>query len=222
MNWAEIFNLYYTLYRLEAQVPDASDDEYAIALRLSREAIDRWSRYEDTFWSELYAVAALTTDGTGTYTAPTNMLKPAGQIQIGNRHVAIIDPNEAQFQGAQSRYAFFTGNSSSGYTLNLNPATNTAGQPISFLYFKKPTQMVNAASVPDMSNPEYIVHRMLAMRFRGSRNWTAYQTALRDSEDILKTMKLENDTGTAANPFSLPDRSGAVFGADGNSNSFWT
>jgi hypothetical protein len=62
-----------------------------------------------------------------------------------------------------------------------------------------------------MSNPYFIVHRMLANRYRVSRN-PFYTDALRDAENALGKMKMANDSGNWADPWSVQDRSGTNWG----------
>lgn len=126
---------------------------------------------------------------------------------------ALLEPQEAQFKIDQGRYAYFTGDPNNGFTLNLNPAPPSAlnGMDIDFVYYKTPTLITTGSDVPEMENPYFIVHRMLANRFRASRN-PYYQAALRDSEDMLRIMQAENNSGSYANPWKLQDNSGASFG----------
>jgi hypothetical protein len=53
---------------------------------------------------------------------------------------------------------------------------------------------------------------MLAQRFRVSRN-PYYSSALRDAEDALRIMQMDNNSGNWADPWSVPDRSGSVWGS---------
>lgn len=228
MNFTEIFAAFYTLYRGEEEVPDSSDPEYTIALRLANEAINRWAKYDGTYWKELFTTNLnADSDGdqtiesaTATYDAPSDMQEAGGFIKLkdsnGNTTATypIIEPQDAQFKGDQGRYAYFTGDPNNGYVLNLNPSpdANLAGKSIDYVYYKKPTVLVRGNDVTEMADPYFIVHRILAQRFRVSRNWSAYQTAFRDAEDALKIMKMDNDSGNWANPFKLPDNSGSSWG----------
>lgn len=215
MQFDEIFEAYYTLYRAESETPDTSDDEYIVAMRLANEAIQRWANYDGTYWKELFAQGTLSSvSGTNTYTAPSDMQEVGGFIKLGMTSVRIVDPQEKQFQGDMGNYVFFTGNPGNGYTLNFNRGVTVDGvNNITFTYYKKPDLITAGTDIPEMSNPYFMVHRMLAQRFRVSRN-PYYQSALRDSEDALKIMKMDNDSGSWANPFSVPDRSGTVWGSD--------
>lgn len=227
MDYNAIFTAYYRQYRAEATVPTSSDDEYTIGLSLANEAISRWANYDSTYWKELFTTAqenstggvVTITAGTSTYAAPTAMREAGGFVRIkdgsGNtlRSYPILDPQEAQFKSDDAQYCYFTGNPTDGFTLHLNPSPDTAidGMDIDYVYYKKPTEFTTGTSETEMSNPYFIVHRMLANRFRASRN-PYYSSALRDAEDALKIMKLDNDSGSWSNPWSLPDNSGTQWG----------
>lgn len=218
MDYDTIFAQYHTLYRGEAQVPDSSDDEYVIGMRFANDAIRRWAYYDDTYWNELFTVATSgpTVAGTSTYSAPANMAQPGGYVKLKNAgitqsHIPIIEPNEAQNRNDMSRYCYFTGDANNGYTLHLNPAPDTSGLTIEYVYYKNPTLITTGTDKPEMSNPDFIVNHMLANRLRNTRN-PYYTTAKRDAENYLGQMKMNNVSGSWSNPWSVPDNSGGVFG----------
>lgn len=226
MTFTEIFEAYYNLYRAEETTPATTDAEYTIAIRLANEAINRWAAYDNTYWNELFTthqvdntgVQTITT-GTTSYAASTNMREAGGFVRVndstGNmvQRYPIIQPNEAQFKADQSTYAYFTGDPGGGFTLHINPAPPASlnGLDIDYIYYKKPTLVTTGSSVPQMTDPYFMVSRMLANRFRTSRN-PYYQTALRDSEDLLRIMQMTNNSGTWANPWKVADNSSAMFG----------
>lgn len=224
MNFDEIFRAYYTLYRSEAEAPNSEDDEYTVALAYANEAINRWANYDNTYWKELFVqlsdsdtqtIAADTTD----YAAPSDMQEPGGYVSIKDaqgatlRRYPVVEPQEGQFRSDNSSYAFFTGNPNSGFTLHINPMPDSSivDQTIDYVYYKKPTKMTKGSNKPDMSDPYFMVHRMLANRFRGSRN-PYYGSAKSESENALKQMQLDNNSGSWANPWKLPDNSGTSWG----------
>lgn len=230
MTYDDIFAAYYTQYRLESEIPDSTDDEYTIGLRLANEAINRWSNYDGTYWKELFttlqastqvspALVTTITAGTTTYTAPTDFKEAGGSVRLLNsdgviqRRYQIINPEEVQFKDQNAQFAYFTGSPSTGFVLNLNTAPDSAlnGMDIDYDYYKKPTEFTTGTDISEMSEPYFIVHRMLANRFRGSRN-PYYTSAKADAEDVLKTMQLDNNSGTWANPWQLADTSGTSWG----------
>lgn len=228
-----IFQLYYTLYRAEKTVPISTDDEYVLAMRFANEAIARWSHYDGTYWKELFTTVVAEGEGTvistgvTDYDAPENFREAGGFIKIldanGNtiRNYPIIEPQDAQFRGDQSPYAFFTGDPGNGATLHLNPSPDAAlnGLRINYVYYKKPTEFTAGGDETECPNTEYICHRMLAMRYRASRN-PYYQDAMNDAEDALKTMQMDNNSGSWADPWKLADNSGAQFGAESGGSFF--
>lgn len=228
MDYDEIFEAYYTQYRTEADVPNSSDDEYKIGLPLANEAINRWSRYDGTYWKELYSTLIDADDGDKTvvsgqltYVAPSDMKEAGGFVRLYNaqgatlRRYPIIEIQDAQFRNDNSMYCYFSGNPGNGFTLHLNPAPDASvnGTVMQYVYYKQPTKFTTGTDISEMNDPYFIVHRMLANRFRGSRN-PYYDSAKGDAEDVLKTMQMDNNSGNWADPWKLADNSGAQFGAD--------
>jgi hypothetical protein len=218
--------MFYTLYRAEAEVPTSSDDEYTIAMRFANEAVARWATYDNTYWKVLFKTAQTAstggvvtiTDGNTSYAAPTAFKEAGGFIKIKNSAgttvltYPIIEPQEAQFKNDNSKYAYFTTAAGGAATLHLNPSpSGMTGQLIDYVYYAKPTEFTTGSDITECPNVEFIVHRMLGMRFRASRN-PYYQSAMDDAEDALHIMKMDNDSGNWASPWKVPDHSGSQWG----------
>ena len=230
MNWNTIFETYYGLYRAEADTPASTDDEYTVALILSREAITRWSNYDGTYWKELFTTlqsstqvlpALVTTVSTGvsTYDAPTDMREAGGFVKLldanGNtvHSYPVVEVEQIQFKSDNASYCYFTGDPNNGFVLHLSPSpdANLNGLEIDYTYYKKPTYFTTGTDMTEMADPMFIVHRMLANRFRVSRN-PYYSSAKIDAEDCLRTMQADNNSGNWADPWKLQDNSGSVWG----------
>lgn len=231
MTFDDIFQAYYTVFRADSDVPTSTDDEYTVGLRLANEAINYWKAYDSTYWKELFTtlqsstqtVPALTTTistGVTTYTAPTDFSEAGGFVKIINSDGNVVqkypikEPQEVQFLGDDSDYCYFTGDPANGYVLHLNPSptSNYNGMDIDYVYYKNPTELTTGTSTTEMSNPYFIVHRMLAQQFRASRN-PYYSSALKDSENTIRTMQLSNNSGNWANPPTMTENSGSQWGA---------
>lgn len=227
MDLDELFSAYYTLYRVEADVPNSTDDEYKVFVGLSREAINRWSNFDNTFWKELWQTLQIAQDGDLTivaaqneYACPGDMRIAGGKIRLfdGNGvtklRIPIIEPQDTQFMSDTARYAFFTGDPNNGFILTINGdiTADMVGLNINYVYYRKPDLLVIGEDLPQMSQPYFIIHRSLANRFRGSRN-PYYQSAKNDAEDVLKTMQIENNSGNWSDPWKLADNSSGRFGA---------
>lgn len=100
-----------------------------------------------------------------------------------------------------------------GFTLNLNPAPTSSlnGMDIDYDYYKKATEFTTGDTRTEVPNPYFIVHRMLASRFRGSRN-PFRGDAKADAENAVRIMQLKNNSGTWANPWTMADTSGSTWG----------
>lgn len=221
-----IFAIFYSLYRGEADTPTSTDDEYIVALALSKEAISRWANYDGTYWKELFTTFSRSTElglqtttiaGTSTYACPEDMREAGGYVKLKDsdgydvESYEILEPEQVQFRNEDARYCYFTGDPNNGFTLNLNPVPTISGLTIDYTYYKKPTYFTTGTDKTEMADPMFIVHRMLANRFRVSRN-PYYSSAKLDAENCLKTMQADNNSGTWANPWALPDHSGSIFG----------
>lgn len=223
MNFDAIFTAYYTQYRAEQTPPASTDPEYTIALRFANDAIHRWANYDGVYWKELHATDTSKTvlAATTTYAAPTNFKEAGGFVKLKNSdgktvsRIPIVEPQEAQFKNENSSFCYFTGSPVSGYSLELNrtPSASDVGLTIEYNYYKKPTDFAIGTSITEVPIPDFIIYHMLAHRFRASRNWSAYQTAKRDAEDLLKIMQMDNNSGSWANPWKLADNSGSSWGA---------
>lgn len=226
----DIFEQYYTLYRGESDTPTSTDDEYIVALALSKEAITHWANYDGTYWRELFTtlqdstqvsptlVTTITT-GDSTYVAPTDMREAGGFVKLkdsdGNTVTTypILEVQDVQFRDDNAKYCYFTGDPNNGFTLHLNPAPDASlnGLDIDYVYYKKPTYFTTGTDKTEMADPMFIVHRMLANRFRVSRN-PYYNSAKIDAENCLRIMQADNNSGNWANPWQLADNSGSVWG----------
>lgn len=100
-----------------------------------------------------------------------------------------------------------------GYKLHLNPAPTSSlnGLRIEYVYYKNPTFFTTGTSTTEMANPFFVVHRILAMQLRAARN-PYYSSALKDSENTIRLMQLDNNSGSWDNPASMSDTSGTSWG----------
>lgn len=227
MDYTSIFTAYYSQFRADSDVPDSASDEYIVGMRMANEAINRWQNYDGMYWPELFTTAQANptggvvtiTTGTKDYVAPTAFREAGGFVKVVNaagnavKSYPIINPQEAQFKDDSSTYCYFTKAVSGVTTLRLNPVPNASinGLAIDYVYYKNPTEFTAGASKTEMSDPYFIVHRMLANQFRAARN-PYYGSAKSDAENALKQMQIDANSGSWANPWSQADNSGTVWG----------
>lgn len=224
MDFDEIFNEYYPIFRGQAtNIPTSGDREYDIAKQLGNNAIRKWDRADGVEWKELRTTliedaariaaipgstetpgALLTVASQTTYAAPSNMRKPPAFISVGSREkIKVVSPALAdQYGGVSSAYAYFTGSANTGYVLHFNNGTD-AGLAIDYLYLRKPVMITDGTSVPDMSDPNFMIQEMLATRFLNNRNGFGYKIAKQEALTALQNMKIENNSGTEGNGDNL-------------------
>lgn len=216
MNFKEILTEYYTIFRGTAtKIPVEGDREYVLALNLANSAIRKWDRADGQLWRELWTTAVLdgsadlTTITGSEYAAPNNMRKPPAFISVGGRRLPVLQPHEAQNYSSLSAFAYFAGTANKGYTMYSE--VSPTGLDIDYPYLKKPTLMKNDKSVPDMSDPNFMIQYMLAQRFAQERNGFGFRAAKQEADRALQNMKIENNTGTYGNASNV-GQSGAGWG----------
>ena len=138
MDFATIFQAFYSQFRADSDVPTSTDDEYTVGMRLANEAINRWANYDGTYWRELFTT--LQTDGGGTQTVSTGVtdylvpfsFKEAGgfvRVKDSNGNTVekypIIEVQEAQFQGDDSPYCYFAKGQNYYSTGTVSQSTTT-------------------------------------------------------------------------------------------------
>lgn len=212
MDFDEIFEEYYTIFRGQnSNLPTTGDREYETGIQLGNNAIRKWDRADGVEWKELRKTLAEATDGgkltvasQTTYAAPVDMRKPPGFITVGSRGtIKVVSPAVAdQYGGVSSAYAYFTGSANKGFVLHFNNGTD-AGLAIDYLYLKKPTLITDGTSIPDMSDPNFMIQEMLATRFLNNRNGFGYKIAKQEATLALQNMKIENNSGTEGNSDNL-------------------
>lgn len=213
--FAEIFPEYFTLFRGQAtNIPGLSDPEYKIALFLAAGSVRAWARADGVEWNVLWknfsdSSATLIAEGTHAY-AIADMRKPPKKITIGGSDLAVIKPEQADLISVNC--AWFTGSPSIGWTLHIRTITQEmVGQAIDFIYLRQPTPIVNGTSIIDMSDPNFLIHDMLAARFTQSRNGFAVKVHKAEATLALQNMKIEDISGTYGNSDNLGSQ-GAGFG----------
>lgn len=212
MNFDAIFEEYYTIFRGQnSNLPTTGDREYETAIQLGNNAIRKWDRADGVEWKELRRTllaattgVKLTSAGITAYAAPTDMRKPPAFISVGAKEkIKVVSPAVAdQYGGVSSAYAYFTGSANTGYVLNFNNGAD-ANLAINYLYLRKPTLITDGATIPDMSDPNFMIQEMLATRFLNNRNGFGYKIAKQEATLALQNMKIENNSGTEGNSDNL-------------------
>jgi hypothetical protein len=227
---ADLQDAIHTIYEVDSTTPAVTDDDYIIRRRLINVMINRWENNMGTLWNELWTNTDRVSTGANltivagdtTYNAPTAFLFPGGFVEIidsnnAKQRIPVIKPEEAQvYQNNQA--AYFTGNPSSGYVLNLTvaPDANTAGKTLRYDYYKRAEAVDNTTDVPEMADSYYIVYGVVAELYKGDNNIVLYESALQEAEERLRQMVMKNTMYANYQDYGLQDQqfitSGGAFG----------
>lgn len=212
MTIKEIHDEYYAQFRGQGtSLPVYGDQEFSLGMILLRAAIDKWDRVDGELWRELNTSLATqktldptiinTVSGTS-MAAPSNMRKPPAEITFtltngSTATYAVNNPQDASVSGI-----WFVGGANTGYTMRIGSdliATLT-GATYDYRYIKKPfkpTVGVDSSTQSiDMSDPQFAVQYMLALRFQQARNGFGFKAAMQEAMNALANMRLENSSGT--------------------------
>jgi len=217
--FSDVFPEYYALYRGQAtNIPVWPSPEYKVGIQLANAAIKIWDRADGILWRELVTSLSAqkiitpayinTLSGVST-AAPDNMRKPPAWVRftlpngsVSKVKVSLPENASGIETTRESGKVWFVGGASTGFTMQVDATLfNTInGATFDYVYIKKPTLLSATAdpkdTVIDMSDPTFLVQKMLAFRFQNSRNGFGYKTADKDATDSLANMKLENYSGT--------------------------
>lgn len=217
MDISTLFAEYYTLYRGDDETPDTTDPEWKVFLRGVNAAIARWENVDGVLWRELWSEDSSQTVAASTYsyTAPSDFKHAGGYVELrdpSSDAVVKLPVKDMAFEQISGGvFAFFTGNPSSGYSVNLSTdaIVDRTGWTIYFPYYKTATRINDSTETGttelEMSDPYFAVHHALKNRFRASRNNTGIATADRDAELALAGMQHRNDMGTFNNQWNILD-----------------
>lgn len=235
MQFQDIFQEYYALFRGDNAIPGVTDPEWALAVYAGNRAIRRWFNVDGEKWDVLWTKAteqgfAQTYQGTSadptvtTYDCPDNMAEPGGFIQMTDPisqsfiHINVVKLTDVQFQSASSPYAYFTGGPQTGYQMTLNfSGSSNNGWIIDFPMYMTPTYFNATLTSDGLGNiqedgttiSECPDSTFIIASMQGARLFETrnpfYQQREKDSEDALKGMQIKNGTGTPGNTWNLND-----------------
>lgn len=205
-----------TLYESDSDVPTSTEDDYTTWLSLLNVAVNLWENEEGLLWRELFVKLAdaadgdTSTDGTTSYTCPTDFIFPAsGYVWIGTgtnkTAYKVVGREEMQlYENDSSNWCYFTSS-----TLEFNPnLTMTTGDTISYNYYKHATLLTTGTDTFEMSDPMFAVYYALAELKKEEGDTSAAAIA----SQKLEAMKVKNVMPTWLQSDSLDKKEGDGFG----------
>lgn len=177
MNVDEIQQQIHVLYEGDVDYPsNPSDEDFQIRLRLINLAIHEWEQTPNVLWRELIqslddinsnAAEKQVESGKNKYHCPDNLARMyEGVIYIdGLELIEIpIEKRQEMIKEKVKNVFYLSDNPSSGYYVNfLGVNTSSlAGKNMSYSYIKTAKQMISPVDIPECSDPNYIVHRVVS------------------------------------------------------------
>lgn len=218
----------HTLVDNDADTPTQGEDEWNTRLNLINQAIGKWES-QDIMWDELWSrhthgstVAAGDLDYT--LSTLTDMRLPGGYLELvldgSTSYIEIISPEQYQSFAGEARVAYFTGNNSAGWTLNLGwtPAVGdgTVGATIKFPYYKFATRFTDSSLTTDkseMSDPNYIVYDVAAAKSVLESKNNQYSVYSVEALNCMDRMKAINEIRANNNPMTIDDVDYIAYGS---------
>lgn len=195
----------------------STDDEYTTARGIMNIGVQRWERYENTTWRELWTTLTAAATGektlsasTWTYDTPTDFVREGGYVttttSAGDVTFWKVLPAEEvkKYATSTSNYCYFSGNTRAGRSLNFNVNTTpSAGATIDYPYYKSATQSSATSTVLELSDPAYLSYFIASHM---SESTDGLDTGLFTiAEGLLKQMKTVNNSGVWGVPFNIND-----------------
>lgn len=204
MTQTQIQAAIHSLYEGDNDTPSEGSDDWNLRQSISNAAINRWEHEDGTFWAELWTKLEDAADGdttttaaTYTYDCPSDFKNPGGYVRLidsdgGSTYYSVIPVDKVQLYDNQDKnIVYFTGNPSSGYKLNFLD-THDAGLTISYEYYKTADTLSAAASVPEMSDPYFIVYFVISRLYKQDGQTNNYRDAFQEAEARLAQMRTTN------------------------------
>ena len=180
-----------SLYEGDTDPPTSGDDDFTYWTSLLNIAINTWENEEGMLWNELFCKLSAAVDGDKTtvasdysYTLPSNFRFPAsGYVWLGSgtskTPLKVIKQEElAALENNDGNWCYFTPT-----TLEINPnLTISAGETISYNYYKYATALSSGTDNFEMSDPMFAVYAALSELRRDEGDNTS---------NVIATQKLE-------------------------------
>lgn len=169
MTVKQILDRVYREYEKDADYLEFTDDDMVLWFDYLKDSLKEWvDEFQDL--REVYTELSLATDGDKTtvsgqsdYDAPTNFIRPATFIKVGNNvyHYLPIEKTEYQKENYPDERWFSVKGYKGAFKIVIYPTPSTTGTTISYPYYKTITEPTGENSTVEITRPNYCVYYIL-------------------------------------------------------------
>lgn len=214
-------------YEGDNDTPDSDDDDYLYRRVLLNSYINRWENDKGTLWNELWTNT--TSDSTSAdlsiatgdteYEVPSNFRFPGGYVRVydGTTEKAVlrvVKPEQwQQYLDSIGGLCYFRGSGASKkLIISSDNATAYNGYTLSYDFYKRATKLDSTDDVPEMSDPYYLVHAVVADLFKQDQLISQQTYHAAEAEERLKQMEIQNQMDSHYQGIFNEDTSGGIMG----------
>ena len=210
-----VINQAFYLLEKDSDTWTTTDSEYLTARGFMNLGIQRWEKYENITWRELWTDLDSASTGQSTvsssvfnYDCPSDFVRPGGYVTTTSSDGGVtfwkVIPNEevGKYTSNTDNFVYFKGNTRSGFDLQFNPnSTPTASSTINYPYYKSATQSSATSTVIEMGDPAFLSYFIAAHMSESSDSVEGNYFSI--AESLLKQMKSQNNSGIWGVPSNI-------------------
>lgn len=214
------------IYEGKNAAPDTTSKKWGVRTGLVNLGLRRWERAEGWMWNELWSTLDDAADGdktiatgTTTYDAPSDFWQAGGYVELWDgtdkmEKIKVLQPNQIQNRPTSTQYAYFTGNPSAGYVLNLSVAPVAAqnGYTIKYTYYKHATEYSVGADISEIPDSDYLVYYAVSELYKADQLQANASRYDRMARDLLREMEQRQFAAVEYMPSQFEDQNNAGFG----------
>lgn len=200
----------------DSDTPTSTGDEYLLRREIINQGIGVWEK--EAQWTELFAKLSDAADGDtvtvasqAAYDCPTNFLFPVGYLRVettSSVYYPFKPLQSLQLIGttdSTTKFCYITGNPQDGYDITIHPTPGTAGYTITYEYYKTADLVTATTTVPEMSDPLFLVDYSLHHLRRRAGDINGSREALASASSRLDVMKERNAATPWYTSTKIPD-----------------
>ena len=206
---SECLTSIYKRFEKSSDTPDPLTEDYIVRLEYVNASIDKWQNEQGIEWKELFGeiTGTLTAGMFNNQTTLADFKKPSGQLRVGTDKYEYIRPEGFldEQERNPSRKIYTVMGSRGQYTIKVFPVVDGSFTLPYRKYATKYTTGTENTPHIQMSDPEFIIHDVLAQLYLDDDNGTQANVEIQISGAKMEAMRLANETEPFNNDNKIPE-----------------